>query len=373
MDTTEKNGQPSMEEILASIRRIIAEEPVSTPHAIDLKPAAASDSAIDEHSDFELPSIFRSPPAPAEKSTPLFGRLTDAIRGATATAASEARPARDADDSGSDLDGQTPRSARKDAPSLPFGTLSSLKSAARNESQGSEERSAASPSPDEAASQGASGKSSALPSPAPAPASSWRFGRSGTPAPPAIQEEIKRVMAPFKDTHFLQLSNPKPLPEATSTGPLPSAPFPAPAEPPPPARRVDFGSIIPAHLDLPGVPASHRHADSGAPPEPAATPHAWPDRGPPPPPEVSPFAPSTLSPAYGRPDAGEDYYAAHRPAAPLSSQETGQTGTIEDTTAELLRPMLRQWLADNMPRMVEKALHIEVAESVRTGRKFPSQ
>jgi len=31
--------------------------------------------------------------------------------------------------------------------------------------------------------------------------------------------------------------------------------------------------------------------------------------------------------------------------------------------------MLRQWLADNMPRMVEKALHIEVAESVKGGRK----
>jgi cell pole-organizing protein PopZ len=51
----------------------------------------------------------------------------------------------------------------------------------------------------------------------------------------------------------------------------------------------------------------------------------------------------------------------------------GPTGTIEDTTAELLRPMLRQWLADNMPRMVEKALHIEVAESVKTGKKFTGQ
>jgi hypothetical protein len=31
--------------------------------------------------------------------------------------------------------------------------------------------------------------------------------------------------------------------------------------------------------------------------------------------------------------------------------------------------MLRQWLADNMPRMVEKALHIEIAESVKAPRK----
>jgi hypothetical protein len=31
--------------------------------------------------------------------------------------------------------------------------------------------------------------------------------------------------------------------------------------------------------------------------------------------------------------------------------------------------MLRQWLAENMPRMVEKALHIEVAETVKPVRK----
>jgi cell pole-organizing protein PopZ len=55
---------------------------------------------------------------------------------------------------------------------------------------------------------------------------------------------------------------------------------------------------------------------------------------------------------------------------PDAAHADGQpAGSIEDTTAELLRPMLRAWLSDNMPRMVEKALHIEVAESVRTGKK----
>ncbi len=38
---------------------------------------------------------------------------------------------------------------------------------------------------------------------------------------------------------------------------------------------------------------------------------------------------------------------------------------LDDTVAELLRPMLRQWLADNMPRIVEKALRIELAESLK--------
>lgn len=36
--------------------------------------------------------------------------------------------------------------------------------------------------------------------------------------------------------------------------------------------------------------------------------------------------------------------------------------TLEDTVTELLRPMLRNWLDENMPRIVEKALRVELAE-----------
>ena len=39
--------------------------------------------------------------------------------------------------------------------------------------------------------------------------------------------------------------------------------------------------------------------------------------------------------------------------------------TLEDTVVDLLRPMIRQWLDDNMPRMVEKALRIELAQSLK--------
>jgi cell pole-organizing protein PopZ len=37
-------------------------------------------------------------------------------------------------------------------------------------------------------------------------------------------------------------------------------------------------------------------------------------------------------------------------------------GTLDDSMAELLRPMLRQWLDDNMPRIVERALRVEMAK-----------
>lgn len=56
--------------------------------------------------------------------------------------------------------------------------------------------------------------------------------------------------------------------------------------------------------------------------------------------------------------------------APAPSQPTAeQVRTMEDTVAELLRPMLRQWLDANMPRIVEKALRVELAASAKPAPK----
>jgi cell pole-organizing protein PopZ len=41
--------------------------------------------------------------------------------------------------------------------------------------------------------------------------------------------------------------------------------------------------------------------------------------------------------------------------------------TMEDTVSELLRPMLRQWLSENMPKIIEKALLSELRDSQRNG------
>ena len=40
----------------------------------------------------------------------------------------------------------------------------------------------------------------------------------------------------------------------------------------------------------------------------------------------------------------------------------GQSGGLEDAAAQLLRPILKQWLTDNMPKIVEKALRSEAGE-----------
>lgn len=45
-----------------------------------------------------------------------------------------------------------------------------------------------------------------------------------------------------------------------------------------------------------------------------------------------------------------------------ASAPLGAIRSLEDTVTELLRPMLREWLDANMPRIVEKALRVELAE-----------
>ena len=52
-------------------------------------------------------------------------------------------------------------------------------------------------------------------------------------------------------------------------------------------------------------------------------------------------------------------------ASPYPASAAEPTRTMEDTVAELLRPMLRQWLDTNMPRVVEKALRVELAASAK--------
>jgi cell pole-organizing protein PopZ len=54
--------------------------------------------------------------------------------------------------------------------------------------------------------------------------------------------------------------------------------------------------------------------------------------------------------------------------APASVSAAAPVRSLEDTVADLLRPMLRDWLDANMPRIVEKALRVELAE----GAKRPS-
>mgnify|MGYP001047531864 FL=1 len=319
MNMTEKNGQPSMEEILASIRRIIAEEPASHhPHNGELRGTPImlkGDSALEDAGEFDLPAIFRASPPPAtERQTPLLGRLTDAIRSAT-TSHPEPR-------NSEELQHAEPAEVGAGAAEGGFAGLSSLKPA-RPEAASESARPFNGSSPSQPA-QPASGTSGAFPAMA-------SGGKSG--------DEPKRVMAPFKDTHFMRMAAP---PSDAAPSPTPS-PAPAPVAPPPPEPTgpVDFSAIVPGQIDRNSLINNSNPATQA----PQAGPMAMP------PPPLPPL------------DTTQHALVV---APPPGSEETG---TIEDTTADLLRPMLRQWLADNMPRMVEKALHIEIAESIKAPKK----
>lgn len=326
MNMTEKNGQPSMEEILASIRRIIAEEP-GEQHNGELGGTPIllkGDGVLDDAGDFDLPAIFRASPPQTDRHTPLLGRLTDAIRNATAAQPEAPAPAyAEADAHASEaMNGH-------------HAALSSLTVRSGEYVNGNGHVNGSAHVNGAGYVNGYTNGSAYAHEPAPAmqePAVSSAAVMSASPP----SEEPKRVMAAFKDTHFMRMSGPAPSVAAPTPAPVPAPPV----EVAPPVYVAPVYVAPPAPVEAPIVAAPVRMA-------PVETPHlavvepAALDSAPPP-------LPASAAPAVVAP---------------------GASGGMEDTTADLLRPMLRQWLADNMPRMVEKALHIEIAESVKTPKK----
>jgi len=59
--------------------------------------------------------------------------------------------------------------------------------------------------------------------------------------------------------------------------------------------------------------------------------------------------------------------------AAASATQTGAPPKLDRAAAELLRPMLRQWLADNMPRIVEEALRSELTEQTEGANPSPGK
>jgi cell pole-organizing protein PopZ len=66
-----------------------------------------------------------------------------------------------------------------------------------------------------------------------------------------------------------------------------------------------------------------------------------------------------------------------RPEEPLLSSDglgnalASGDRTMEDAVADLLRPLLKTWLAENMPKIVERALRREMTERLLPGHKNP--
>jgi cell pole-organizing protein PopZ len=369
MDLNNKNGQPSMEEILASIRRIIAEEPTAANPVIDLHAKYRNKAEDhDETNDFELPSIFR-PAAPAPERQPLFGRLTDAIRSASGNSGEQKGPRPEGADpqeryrgalreSGTilalsngqgGLDGvvnngashangepERYRGALRDSGTGSLSSaLSSLKLARGAESSPLSAR------PEHEAPHMSAPAAAPAPTPvaaaapvAPAPSSH----SSSAPSASGV-EDVRRVMVPFKDMRMSRMSTDQ-APSGASDSARDALLYSTPSEPVHHALSPDF----------PAPPLQETLAHVPPPPQQAYEDHTLSLD------DMHRFAPVVEQP--------------QRPPPPPQQAASESAGAIEDTTADLLRPMLRQWLSENMPRMVEKALSIELAESVKSNRKF---
>ncbi|MCH9765727.1 MAG: DUF2497 domain-containing protein [Alphaproteobacteria bacterium] len=173
----------------------------------------------------------------------------------------------------------------------------------------------------------------------------------GSGAKTSMSKAPPRVMAPFRDTRMNQMAASEPSSPSASTAPTPDA---APS-----AHSTSgsgIGSIVPGALDLPGREPGA--AESQATPVTDAVPVTTQD--------ARDGASEAGAHSHGFGSSPGSELEANPPPLPHEGDAAAQH--VEDATADLLRPMLRQWLTDNMPRMVEKALHIEVAETVRTSK-----
>ena len=415
-----------MEEILASIRRIVADDPSGVSPLIDLnrKPmdrntASGSDGVgADDSPDFELPSMFRPENGSAQngsrakaKSAPI-GRLTDAIRnvGPKVVAVGNARHNLRSQSSGPQLANGTPQAVQskttqqdqggfgiRPKPTQSLSSLTANGGAAQPLRNGNgstvQPGTRSGPTPINnglsEAPQDPNGSSPDLnvvhhnSQPEPTPETHPASGATSSATPSHVQEtpqssvfqsagvkktgaSTPRVMAPFRDTRMSMMgptAGAKPAQKIQSE-PKQSDTMQAAQPQTTAAPRSGIGAIVPGALGLPGRGPAVADGINGS--QEATSAQTPVQQGTP------PNSNQVADPSQEPQSSSQAAELEPNPPPLPSASEAGASPQIEDATADLLRPMLRQWLTDNMPRMVEKALHIEVAETVRTGKPTES-
>lgn len=252
------------------------------------------------------------------------------------------------------------------------------------------------------------------PAPAPGPAA---LANAGRPLPltakldQARSEPAPAVRAPTAPAAAAPSSGSLKAP----AGPLPSpsrpgAPPPGPQDLAPPSATAAVDgtgtarapeALSGAKVETPGKPAVDKRAElpvspalaalasfaqhkapsaltppgDGSPPRGELPATADPSRAPaaaaavpadPPPAPVPPAAPAPAMAAAPLPALSAEALVAALPSSrPPAAGTAATVRSVEDLIADLLRPMLRQWLDENMPRIVEKALRIELAQGLK--------
>jgi cell pole-organizing protein PopZ len=215
------------------------------------------------------------------------------------------------------------------------------------------------------------------------------------PSMEEILASIRRIIAdddgrPKAPEPVAPKPEPAPAPRAVAPPPPPPAPR-AVAEPPPAANNQDDIDAMLADLDAPPkvaakpVPAPMPAApptdvldltEAMAAPAPSfrtidgANDVVFTDR--PPEPPRAPEEPRRPAPPQAAPDSGlisnATVSAVDSAFNTLAYTVSGQNArTLEDLVKEMLRPLLKSWLDDNLPGMVERIVRAEI-ERVSRGR-----
>ena len=344
----------SLEEILASIRKSLADEPSAPTPEPPAVPVPVVETAQPEP----------KPVSPVANGADLAGKLAAGLLNGVS------RPSVPDDDlsellageptkpvPSAPLDAPKPPQAKSDARD-PLWFLSRLSSAAADAlSPGSAARDAAKAPAARAEEPKLSRPETLRPSLPPL------FGSGSEPIPPATARED------IKDISLTARTEPRGAPrqvngEATTASVKPevaaSTPAPKPvvqAAPPPALQALPIeADKAPKEAPPPPTPAS---ALETAPTVAVVTPQ--------PPPKVEPVVP--VAPVRAAPAPEQAPPVADSAPAP-SPQPAGAVPTrgFEQAVGELLEPVIRQWLHSNLPRMIEKAVREEVVRALAAER-----
>lgn len=141
---------------------------------------------------------------------------------------------------------------------------------------------------------------------------------------------------------------PAPVPSYLADAPKAVPASPAGEKPQGPAVALDRDTQAAAAMALGALAAGLAAAPSaGALADVPATAHA-----------AAPAAPAPAAPAVAAPSPSAPAAVAAAPEQAAPSRAAART--LEDIIADMARPMLEKWIADNMPRIMEKALRGEL-------------
>jgi len=188
------------------------------------------------------------------------------------------------------------------------------------------------------------------------------------PSMEEILASIRRVIADDDGSNSAEaLPPPPPSPPATVASKPPDAPPAPPPEPPAPPPEPPAAEILDLTEEITAPPAPQPAPNFRAIDADAASDVVFAERSPEPPPALPPA--QTPQPSF-EPDLMSNTTAAAVDGAfnALAHTVLGQNArTLEDLVKEMLRPMLKSWLDDNLPGLVERIVRAEI-ERVSRGR-----